>query len=309
MNTIKIGSRGPDVVAWQHIIGTTPDGVFGAITDKITRDWQTQRGLVADGIVGPKTWAVALTPKDAPAMLRGLDAFSGQGQLDYPSLIREFNCEFVILKAQQGNDGFDPMFEWNWKGAVDAGVEPFPYCFLYPLDKIDPATQAKRFIDEVFKRVPAARGRPFFLDVEWPEVVPLKPGPGAKGWKEWGCTPKSIATYTKAVCEGMTQHSGRKPAIYIYDWWWTAVRDGAPNYGFPEKGDVSWASDYDLWMAWYRSGWPIPGAAPKVPAPFQDWKFWQFDGNGGLRLPNGVDSDFCVFNGSKEDLQSYARAA
>ncbi|HNX50430.1 MAG TPA: hypothetical protein PKL08_09710, partial [Thermoanaerobaculaceae bacterium] len=88
-----------------------------------------------------------------------------------------------------------------------------------------------------------------------------------------------------------------------------AVRDGAPSYGFPGKGDVSWAADFDLWMAWYRSGWPLPGDAPKVPSPFPTWKFWQFDGNGGLRLPSGTDSDFCVFNGSLEDLKAYATAA
>lgn len=306
MNTIRIGSRGSDVVVWQKIIGVTADGAFGPKTDAATREWQRARGLVVDGIVGPKTWAMALAPKDAAPMLRGLDAYAGQGALDYAALRREYDARFVILKAQQGNDGFDPMFERNWKAAVDAGFEPFPYCFLYPLDKIDPAAQAKRFVDEVFKRVPGARGRPFFLDVEWPEVVPLKPGPGSKGWKEWGCTPKSIAQYTRAVCEGMTAHSGRKPSIYIYDWWWTAVRDGAPTYGFPEKGDVSWASDYDLWMAWYRSGWPVPGDHPKVPGPFTDWKFWQFDGNGGLRLPNGVDADFCVFNGGEGELRAFA---
>ncbi len=58
--TIQQGSTGPDVVLWQKIVGTTPDGVFGPKTDVATRAWQAAHGLTADGIVGPLTWAAAL---------------------------------------------------------------------------------------------------------------------------------------------------------------------------------------------------------------------------------------------------------
>jgi peptidoglycan hydrolase-like protein with peptidoglycan-binding domain len=55
----KAGSTGPDVVAWQSVIGTKQDGLFGPITDKLTRTFQRNNSLGADGIVGPKTWAIA----------------------------------------------------------------------------------------------------------------------------------------------------------------------------------------------------------------------------------------------------------
>lgn len=46
------------------------DGVFGPRTEKITRDFQADQGLVIDGIVGEKTWAAAKqefgTPKTRP---------------------------------------------------------------------------------------------------------------------------------------------------------------------------------------------------------------------------------------------------
>jgi peptidoglycan hydrolase-like protein with peptidoglycan-binding domain len=37
----------------QSFLGVTPDGVFGARTDIAVRNWQSRRGLLVDGIVGP----------------------------------------------------------------------------------------------------------------------------------------------------------------------------------------------------------------------------------------------------------------
>jgi len=60
MNTIRNGSRGNGVKVWQIIVGATPDGVFGAKTDALTRTFQKDNGLVIDGIVGKNTWKVGL---------------------------------------------------------------------------------------------------------------------------------------------------------------------------------------------------------------------------------------------------------
>ncbi len=49
--------KGPDVAAWQAIVGVTADGDFGPKTETATRAWQKAHGLVADGVVGRKTWA------------------------------------------------------------------------------------------------------------------------------------------------------------------------------------------------------------------------------------------------------------
>lgn len=57
--TIRRGSKGPDVAAWQKIVGVTSDGDFGPKTEAATKAWQAARGLTADGIVGPKTWGAA----------------------------------------------------------------------------------------------------------------------------------------------------------------------------------------------------------------------------------------------------------
>ena len=61
MNTIKIGSKGEDVKTLQKLLGLTVDGDFGVNTDKKVKEWQTANNLVADGVVGTKTWEKLLS--------------------------------------------------------------------------------------------------------------------------------------------------------------------------------------------------------------------------------------------------------
>jgi g-D-glutamyl-meso-diaminopimelate peptidase len=59
---LKKGSKGEAVTRLQqglqqlgHDPGTI-DGIFGRNTERAVRDFQTNNGLTADGVVGPKTW-------------------------------------------------------------------------------------------------------------------------------------------------------------------------------------------------------------------------------------------------------------
>ncbi len=65
-STLFFGQSGPDVRSAQKALNDAPpsvypklvvDGVFGAKTLARVKEFQAKRGLVADGIVGPKTWA------------------------------------------------------------------------------------------------------------------------------------------------------------------------------------------------------------------------------------------------------------
>ena len=60
MDTIRRGSNGKIVKVWQVIVGVTPDGIFGSATESATKAFQKEFNLVADGIVGNKTWNVGL---------------------------------------------------------------------------------------------------------------------------------------------------------------------------------------------------------------------------------------------------------
>jgi len=54
--TVRKGSRGVLVQEVQEKLEIEPaDGIFGPGTERKVKEWQTSNGLVADGIVGPKT--------------------------------------------------------------------------------------------------------------------------------------------------------------------------------------------------------------------------------------------------------------
>jgi hypothetical protein len=65
--TIRSGSSGRYVEAWQEILSNVPGydvnaerGTFGSQTLGATNQWQQVHRLTVDGIVGPKTWGAAL---------------------------------------------------------------------------------------------------------------------------------------------------------------------------------------------------------------------------------------------------------
>lgn len=65
--TILRGSKGAMVATLQRFLGVRPDsGIFGPNTAVAVRRYQTEQGLVADGVVGPKTWARIMTALDIP---------------------------------------------------------------------------------------------------------------------------------------------------------------------------------------------------------------------------------------------------
>ena len=53
---LKKGSRGSEVKLLQEFLNILADGIFGSGTEKSVKEWQAKNGLLADGIVGPKTW-------------------------------------------------------------------------------------------------------------------------------------------------------------------------------------------------------------------------------------------------------------
>jgi hypothetical protein len=60
--TLRLGSTGADVVELQSRLnlhmaaGLKTDGAFGQKTEGAVKTFQRDKGLVADGVVGPKTW-------------------------------------------------------------------------------------------------------------------------------------------------------------------------------------------------------------------------------------------------------------
>jgi len=90
MNTLKQGSKGGDVKLLQKYMGITQDGIWGSKTTEAVKKWQTEHGLVADGIVGPKTWLKLIEN----------DIKSGNiTDADYIKAAVELDVEVAVLKA------------------------------------------------------------------------------------------------------------------------------------------------------------------------------------------------------------------
>lgn len=58
--TLRIGARGPAVGQLQTYLGIKPDEIFGPKTQEAVISYQEERGLPADGIVGPGTWTALI---------------------------------------------------------------------------------------------------------------------------------------------------------------------------------------------------------------------------------------------------------
>ena len=56
MRVLRKEMVGDDVKVLQQFLGIAVDGAFGTQTENAVKKWQAKNGLVADGVVGMKTW-------------------------------------------------------------------------------------------------------------------------------------------------------------------------------------------------------------------------------------------------------------
>lgn len=218
-------------------------------------------------------------------MIKGVDVSSVQGEIPWAKLAA-LGYQFSLIKGQQGNDGCDPRFVLDVAAATAAGIEPMAYHFAYPLRHIAPKDQAAMMV-AAHRRAFFDVGRPMFIDCEWPE---------RSAWVRWDCSPAEVSTYLRDLFTELVA-LGARPGLYTYPFWWTGVHEA----------DVSWATQYPLWLAAYVKAAPQEGDNPHLLNPWKTWTFWQWDGTGGARLPNGVDSDFDVFNGDTDALRAFLK--
>lgn len=335
MKTVRRGDRGPEVASWQRILnsGGKPtvwrsargllsvwlddhpwpipeDGVFGLLTERATESWQTERGLEADGVVGPLSWRaggmVSMTP-DLPPLLYGTDVSAIQGELDNGvwNALRDLGIRLAIFRAIVGNEQWMDRFAMNQSRAEDFGIVTGRYLFAYPLRHIDPRKQVEDWI----RRLEDSGddfddGLPLALDQEWPPREEWKKNAdGTKTltypWRDkWHLSAASIRDWDCAALERGRELTGRDLIFYSFPYHLDCIEASKA----PELGRSP------LWLANYthKGRFPTPAqvAAYRVPKPWSEITIVQHDGDGGLTLPNGRDADFNVMTGGEARLRA-----
>ena len=115
---LKVGSKGKEVKELQEFLEIGADGIFGKGTELSVKKWQSENGLVADGIVGPKTWdAMGLATTDASEQIYTTD--NGLIVEKYFLPVGEYkigptNKEYVFLHHTAGwHNPFKTIDNWS----------------------------------------------------------------------------------------------------------------------------------------------------------------------------------------------------
>lgn len=326
MATIRRGSSGKLVATWQAMLNTwiasgevipffwrnargeprewasrahslDVDGSFGQATEIATEAWQVSRGLDVDGIVGPKTWGTALGGAiDEPEpLLYGVDVSAMQGTINDSCwyAMRDKGIRFAIARVCVGNETWiDAQASLNIVRASSHGIVPGAYFFGYALKHIDPREQVEQWLKRCEVAGLDLGSLICALDMEWPPP---------EQWAKWLVDGPFVAEWNLAALERARELTGRPWVLYSYPWEMKSV--GVGNY--PEFARSP------LWLANYFAAgrWPSPDevAGLKVPGPWSQITICQHDGNGGLRLPSGVDADFNVLQGGEAELAELAQ--
>jgi GH25 family lysozyme M1 (1,4-beta-N-acetylmuramidase) len=235
-------------------------------------------------------------------MIKLCDVSAIQGAPPWDA-VRTMGIRGAMLRCAIGNETYrDARFADNVARARDAGLVVGPYFFLYPLPHLDPVQQA----DYHATLAEYAPGRmlgaevgdlPPAADLEWPPREQReKDGSISFPWRKWGCSADQIRDWGLRYLERQQQLFGCAPLVYSYRYFLTCI----------ESWRSSELAKYPLWLADYFAAgrWPTDEelARLKVPSPWTQITMVQHDGNGGIKLPNGVDADFNAMHGSEEDL-------
>ncbi len=265
--TIRVGSRGPDVVAWQRHVDVADDGVFGTRTEEATRNYQVSKGLTADGVVGPQTWAAyrqdmdPSAPPPPPGMkgritvgMRGIDVSHHQEPVDW-TRVRGAGYGFAIVRASYGGspNDLDRRYLEHRDGARIAGLVVGHYHFAYPGGD-DALTEANHFI-QVLGSMPA--GEFVVLDIER--------GSG------------NVAVWARVWLGVVEKAVGRLPLVYGYP---AFLRDQLPDPAL---------AHYPLWIAHYDV------ERPDIPLPWGAAVIWQQSSTGHVPgVVGNCDLNLCL---------------
>jgi GH25 family lysozyme M1 (1,4-beta-N-acetylmuramidase) len=229
-----------------------------------------------------------MTEQEAVGRIIGIDVARWQGIMPWAD-VAAAGIQWAWIKCAHGSGGCDPKFKDNWKASK--GILPRG-AYLWFTDA-DPLKQADFIISKLDET--GDRGEcPIAVDFEEPETV-FRGG--------------VLLDRVRTCLARIHAVTGRAPYLYTGTWYWVQY---AMNLDAQDLVET-----YPLWLAQYpritlannRACGTNPPVLPK-PSPPKPWAdrglqpvAWQFDGNGGCMLPNGVDADFNEYLG--EDFAAF----
>ena len=175
---------------------------------------------------------------------------------------------FAFVKATEGGDWVNPHYAQDIQAANAAGLKTGAYHYARPAG--DAKTQAANFAAQI--ALAPDQTLPPALDIEVAE------GKSAAQLEQW------IEEFTSEL----KRLTGRTPMIYTYKYFWMGQMNNSQKF-----------SDMPLWLAAYQD------QAPEAVGGWNELSFWQRSGSGKV-AGISTDVDMNLFNGSKQQLQSFS---
>lgn len=202
---------------------------------------------------------------------KGIDVAAHQHPGGTPidwSKVRSDGQSFAFVKATEGGDWVNPHYVEDIQAANAAGLKTGAYHYARPAG--DAKTQAANFAAQI--ALAPDQTLPPALDIEVAE------GKSAAQLEQW------IEEFTSEL----KRLTGRTPMIYTYKYFWMGQMNNSQKF-----------SDMPLWLAAYQD------QAPEAVGGWNELSFWQRSGSGKV-AGISTDVDMNLFNGSKQQLQSFS---
>ncbi|MEO5308964.1 glycoside hydrolase family 25 protein [Corynebacterium sp. c3Ub_189] len=202
---------------------------------------------------------------------KGIDVAAHQHPGGTPidwSKVRTDGQSFAFVKATEGGDWVNPHYVQDIQAANAAGLKTGAYHYARPAG--DAKTQAANFAAQI--ALAPDQTLPPALDIEVAE------GKSAAQLEQW------IEEFTSEL----KRLTGRTPMIYTYKYFWMGQMNNSQKF-----------SDMPLWLAAYQD------QAPEAVGGWNELSFWQRSGSGKV-AGISTDVDMNLFNGSKQQLQSFS---
>lgn len=195
--------------------------------------------------------------------VQGIDVSHHQQTIDWGRLNKQ-SVQFAFIKATEGGNHKDSMFQENWREAIHHNIPVAAYHF-FTFCK-DGEEQARNYIHYVPKD-----------SIDLPPVIDLEYGGNCAIQNRKEDLISEIAKYLEII----EDHYQRKVIIYTTNEFYRNYL----KHQFP---------DNPVWIRDILSEPNLPDG--------RDWLFWQFTNRGKLEGIN-TPVDLNTFNGSKEDFK------